>query len=248
MEPDPVGADLAGRVAVVTGGGNGIGAAVAERLAARGAGVVVVDRDGAAAARVAARVGGTAIRADLATQEGTKVAVARALAVHGRIDLVHLNAGMLSGVHDLAALDVERYRRVVGLNVDAVVFGIQAALPSLVREGGAVLVTASVAGLTPFELDPLYAMTKHAVVGLVLSLAGPLREQGVRIAALCPDFVDTGFIGAHREMVAAGGRALLAVGEVADAAVAALVDGVGGPVTVLLPGRPAHEHTVAEVG
>ncbi|MER7168998.1 SDR family NAD(P)-dependent oxidoreductase [Micromonospora sp. NPDC000207] len=237
----------AGRVAVVTGGGNGIGAAVAARLAAEGAGVVVVDRDGAAARRVAGQIGGTAIRADLATPEGTATAFARAEAAYGRIDLVHLNAGMLCGEPDLVRLDLDRYRSTMGVNVDAVVFGVRACVPALERAGGgAVLVTSSIAGLTPFDLDPVYAMTKHAVVGLVRALADGLHERGIRIAALCPDFVDTGFVEPYRGALAGAGE-MLTVDAVAAAAVTELTAGRPGTVLVLRADRPPYPYAFAPV-
>ncbi|WP_407567209.1 SDR family oxidoreductase [Polymorphospora sp. A560] len=238
------GTPLAGRVALVTGGGNGIGAAVARRLSAAGAAVVVADRDGAAARSVAAEVGGTAVRADLAAPEGTRTAFARAEAVHGRLDLVHLNAGMLSGTPDLTELDEARYRAVTGVNIDAVVFGVRAAIPALRRAGGgAVLVTSSIAGLTGFDLDPVYAMTKHAVVGLVRALAPSLAGQGIRISAICPDFVDTGFLGPHRHLVTGG--PMLTADAVAEAVLGELADGESGRLLVLRAGQPPAPYVFA---
>jgi NAD(P)-dependent dehydrogenase (short-subunit alcohol dehydrogenase family) len=240
--------DLAGRVALVTGGGNGIGAAVVTRLAAAGAAVAVVDRDGSAARRVAAATGGTAVRADLATPDGTRAAFARAEAAHGRIDLVHLNAGTICGEPDLTRLDPDRYRSTMALNVDAVVHGVQMAVPALERAGGgAILVTSSIAGLTPFDLDPVYAMTKHAVIGLVRALAPGLAERGIRLAALCPDFVDTGFVAPYRAALTAAGPGLLTPEVVAEAAVAELTGGAAGRIVVVRPDREPYPYTFAPV-
>jgi NAD(P)-dependent dehydrogenase (short-subunit alcohol dehydrogenase family) len=240
---------LTGRVAVVTGGGNGIGAAVARRLAAAGAAVVIVDRDGAAARSVAASIGGTAVKADLASPDGSRTAFARAEAVHGRIDLVHLNAGIMSGTPNLADLDLDRYRAVIGVNIDAVVFGVQAAIPALGRVGGgAILVTSSIAGLTEFDLDPVYAMTKHAVIGLVRALATQLARRGVRIGALCPDFVDTGFFGPHRQLLLASGHPMLTAEAVAEAAYAELTGGTSGGITVLRQGGVPTPYEFAPAG
>jgi NAD(P)-dependent dehydrogenase (short-subunit alcohol dehydrogenase family) len=239
---------LTDRVAVVTGGGNGIGAAVVRRLAAHGAAVVAVDRDGAAARSVAAAAGGTAIKADVTTPEANRSVFARAEAVYGRVDLVHLNAGVICGEPDLVRLDLERYRATTAVNIDAVVFGIQATLPALARAGGgAILVTSSIAGLTPFDLDPVYAMTKHAVIGLVRALAGQLEAAGVRIAALCPDFVDTGFLGPHRELLTGTGAPMLTADAVAEAAVSELSGGKPGTILVVRPGRGPLPYVFAPV-
>lgn len=225
------------RVALVTGGAGGIGAQVARHLAALGATVVVVDRDGPGAHAVATEIGGSAIETDLTVPTASGEAVAEALRRHGRLDLVHLNAGALCGEPDISRVEPERYQAVRALNLDAVWYGIHAAVPALRRRGGgAVLVTASMAGLSEFEFDPVYAMTKHAVIGLVRSLALPLATQGVRISALCPSFVDTAFLGPFRAMFAAAGYQLMDPAAVAEAAVAELINGEPGRVLVVRPG------------
>ncbi len=91
------------------------------------------------------------------------------------------------------AMTIERYRRMMGVNVDGIVFGLQALLPRL-QTGASIVVTASLAGITPYAIDPLYAMSKHAVVGLVRSLAPTLAERDIRINALCPGGIDTAII------------------------------------------------------
>jgi NAD(P)-dependent dehydrogenase (short-subunit alcohol dehydrogenase family) len=176
------------------------------------------------------------------------MAFARAEAIHGRIDLLHLNAGALSGTPDVTQVNADHYRSVTGINIDAVFFGVQAAVPALTRAGGgSILVTSSIAGLTAFDLDPVYAMTKHAVIGLVRALAGTLSRQGIRISAICPDFVDTGFFGTHRQMLAGAGFQMLTAEEVAEAAVAELTDGAAGRLLVVRHGRPPAEHVFAAV-
>ncbi|MEM7217108.1 MAG: SDR family oxidoreductase [Pseudomonadota bacterium] len=113
---------------------------------------------------------------------------------------VHLNAGIQIAPpnaplaeYRFAALDVERYRRMMGVNVDGVVFGLSHLLP-LMPDGGRIVVTSSLAGVTPYGVDPLYAMSKHAVSGLVRSLADELAERDIRINAICPGGIDTGII------------------------------------------------------
>ena len=95
--------------------------------------------------------------------------------------------------YQLEATTLERYRRMMSVNVDGVVFGLQTLLP-LLAPGAAIVVTASLAGVTPYAIDPLYAMSKHAVVGLVRSLAPELSRRGIRIHALCPGAVATEII------------------------------------------------------
>ena len=90
-------------------------------------------------------------------------------------------------------MSIERYRRMMAVNIDGVVFGLQALLP-LLPSGSAVVVTASLAGITPYAIDPLYAMSKHAVVGLVRSLAPTLAKRDITINAICPGGIDTGII------------------------------------------------------
>jgi NAD(P)-dependent dehydrogenase (short-subunit alcohol dehydrogenase family) len=90
-------------------------------------------------------------------------------------------------------MQMERYRRMMGVNVDGVVFGLQTLLPIL-KSGASIVVTASLAGVTPYSVDPLYSMSKHAVVGLVRSLGPTLAERDIRISALCPGGIDTGII------------------------------------------------------
>ena len=115
-------------------------------------------------------------------------------------DRVFLNAGIQIAPPDapladyqFSAMQHDRYRLMMGVNVDGVVFGLEALLPVLAG-GSAIVVTASLAGVTPYPVDPLYSMSKHAVVGLVRSLAPTLAERSIRINALCPGGIDTGII------------------------------------------------------
>ncbi|MGD9989339.1 SDR family NAD(P)-dependent oxidoreductase, partial [Pseudonocardia sp.] len=116
--------DLGGRVALVTGGASGIGEAAARLLAGAGAQVVVVDRDEVGARRVADDVGGRAHAADVSAPAAMAEAVAAAEDTFGRLDVVLLNVGMTSGQDGVTGLDVDGYRRIVGVNVDHVVFGV----------------------------------------------------------------------------------------------------------------------------
>jgi NAD(P)-dependent dehydrogenase (short-subunit alcohol dehydrogenase family) len=145
-----------GRVALVTGGGNGIGAAVVRRLAAGGASVVVADLDLAAAETVAATVGGLAVRCDVSSLEDNLAAVAAALETFGGLDIAVLNAGVSAGCTVGDDFDLAHYRRLIGANVDGPVFGLHAAWPAMRERGGDVIVTSSMAALAAVPVDALY--------------------------------------------------------------------------------------------
>lgn len=192
--------DLTGRVALVTGGASGIGAAAVDRLVAAGAQVVVVDLDAEGAAVVAEKAGGLAFPADVTDPSAMPAAVAAAEERYGRLDVVLLNAGVTGGQSGTEDLDLAGYRRVVGVNLDHVVFGLSAAVPALRRSGGGrVVATASLAGLVELPGDALYTATKHAVVGYVRSAAATLAAEGIRVNAVCPGFADTPLIAGVRE-------------------------------------------------
>ena len=132
--------DLSGKVALVTGGASGIGAATVGRLVAAGAQVAVADRDADGATAVAEPSGGLALPGDVTDPEAMPAAVAAVEERFGRLDVVFLNAGMTSGQSGVFDLDVEGYRRIMGVNLDHVVFGLSAAVPALRRAGGGTVV------------------------------------------------------------------------------------------------------------
>jgi NAD(P)-dependent dehydrogenase (short-subunit alcohol dehydrogenase family) len=225
-------------VALVTGGAGGFGRAFARLLADRGHAVVVADLDGEGAARVAREVGGTPVRADVSRPEDVAAAVRHAVDEHGRLDVVALNAGVTSGLGPLDPLDLAAYRRVVGVNQDAVVYGLDAAVPALrAGGGGKVVVTASLAGLVPMSADPLYTLTKTAVVAYVRAVGEPLAQVGVTVTALCPGYADTAILGPLREPLAAAGLPLLAADEVGEAFLRVLDGGAPGEAWFVQPGR-----------
>ena len=182
-------ADFDNKICLVTGGASGIGRATCEALAARGAHVVVTDIDETAGRGVAAAVGGEFAHLDVSDRDGWTHVVSEIVGVHGGLDLVHLNAGVTTfpaaggdfPAFDIAAMPADAYRRATGANIDGVVFGVSATVPALENQGGgAIVVTASVAGLITWEVDPVYTMTKHAVVGLVRcarTVPRPARES-----------------------------------------------------------------------
>jgi NAD(P)-dependent dehydrogenase (short-subunit alcohol dehydrogenase family) len=196
--------DLTGKVAVITGGASGIGAATAQRLAALGATTVVADVDDERGEEVARELG-EAHRyrhLDVSDLDGWRRLLDEIASELGGLDIVHLNAGVMATavgaptIDDPAALLSEQgYQRVKTVNVDGVVFGIMAALPHLEAKGGGdIVVTASEAGLTPLTIDPLYSLSKHAVVGLVRSLGPALSSRSVRVNCVCPGGIDTAIV------------------------------------------------------
>jgi NAD(P)-dependent dehydrogenase (short-subunit alcohol dehydrogenase family) len=220
---------------LVTGGASGIGAAAARLLAARGSAVAIVDRDADGAARVAGEVGGIAVTADVTDPTSVERAVAEAEEQLGGLDTVLLNAGITSGQSGVADLDLDGYRRILGVNVDHVVYGLVAAVPALRRSGGGTIVaTASLAGLVPVPADPIYALTKHAVVGYVRSAGPVLEPEGIRVNAVCPGFADTPLIAHAKESF--GDFPLLTAEDVAAAIGGVLDRGKPGECWFVQPG------------
>ncbi len=184
-----------GAVAVVTGAGNGLGRASAERLSAEGASVVVVDVNGESAERVSAGLAGPsiAVQADISTEEGVQRYIDAAAAEFGRIDLHHLNAGIFGSFAALPDLSVDDFERVMAVNVRGQFLGLRAAFRRFREQGGtgSIVVTASIASLTgSADLLP-YVTSKHAVAGLIHGAAmygGPL---GIRVNGVAPGIVPT---------------------------------------------------------
>jgi NAD(P)-dependent dehydrogenase (short-subunit alcohol dehydrogenase family) len=183
---------LAGKVAVVTGGASGIGQAVARRLDAEGAKVVVADLDGAedVAASLQDAIG---VRADVSREADVDGYMHAALERFGRVDLHHLNAGISGTLSPIPEIEVDEFDAVLAVNVRGVFLGLRAAFRQFAAQGsgGAVVTTASISGLRgSADLVP-YHTAKHAVVGLTSSAAiygGPL---GVRVNAVAPGIVPT---------------------------------------------------------
>jgi len=205
------------RVALITGAAGGFGRALTETLTARGTKVVACDVDEAAGNELAEATGALFVACDVSDPEQNEAAVAVAVAEYGGLDMAFLNAGVAFGTQLGEGFDPAAYRRAMGVNIDGVVFGVNAVLPAMkARGGGAIVATASLAGLTPVPMDPVYAANKHAVVGLVRSLGPVLAADGIRINAVCPGFAETAIIGPIRELLLSEGLPIIPVRDVIE--------------------------------
>jgi NAD(P)-dependent dehydrogenase (short-subunit alcohol dehydrogenase family) len=183
------------KVAIVTGAGKGLGRAIAERLGAEGATVVVSDIDLAAAEKVAADVpGATALACDVREEEQVKALVAQTVEQHGGLHIMVPNAGV-GRPEALLAMDLAAWRAVTSVNLDGVFLSIRYAAPAIIESGGGTIVTlASVTATTGSPLIGHYAAAKAAVVNLTKTAATEFRPHGVRVNALLPGFIDTDLV------------------------------------------------------
>ncbi|HET6956009.1 MAG TPA: SDR family oxidoreductase [Vicinamibacterales bacterium] len=182
---------VAGKVVVVTGGGNGIGRALCRRFQADGAkAVVVADLNAAAAAKVADEIGGIAVEVDVSREPDVARLVQHAIAQHGGIDLFCSNAGIaING--DEHTPDAE-WTRCWNVHVMAHVFAARAVVPHMLsRGGGYLLQTVSAAGLLSHPQSATYAVSKHASLAFAEWLSMTYGDRGIRVSALCPQGVRT---------------------------------------------------------
>ena len=237
--------ELAGRVALVTGGANGIGRALCERFAVEGArGVAVVDLSLDAASAVAAGLGdvGLALAADVAVEADIRAAIDATEARFGPIDLLVCNAG-IGAMQGVDAPD-DVWQRVWDVNLMAHVRAIRTVLPGMVARGeGYILTTASAAGLLMNLGDAPYTVTKHAAVALAEWVAVTHGDDGIKVSCLCPQGVNTDLLRAAS--VGTAGAVVLAQGtiepeDVADAVIAGLAE----ERFLILPHPEVHDHQV----
>jgi NAD(P)-dependent dehydrogenase (short-subunit alcohol dehydrogenase family) len=200
--------------ALVTGSAGGIGSAIVAKLRSEGFQVQELD-----------------------LVNGFDVSDPEAWEHIGSVDLACLNAGVVTGDGEITTLTDEQYRRALSVNVDGVVFGVRR-LDRVMPKGSTIVVTASLAGLTAIPDDPIYGLTKHAVVGFVRSVADQLAGRGIRIQAVCPGWADTPLTtNGFRDELRERGYRLLQPFEVAEGVWSAYRSEGTGEAWVVQPGR-----------
>jgi len=183
---------MAGRICLITGGAGSIGRAAAAAFLAQGARVMLVDRDAAALAAVAAEIGADYVAADVTRGDEAARYVAETVARLGPIDVVFANAGVFGVVSPVQDYPEEVFDQVLAVSVRGAFLAAKHAVPQM-RNGGAIIIMSSVMGLTADPGVAAYATAKHAVVGLMRVLAKELAPRRIRVNTIHPGPVDNGF-------------------------------------------------------
>jgi NAD(P)-dependent dehydrogenase (short-subunit alcohol dehydrogenase family) len=191
--------DLSGRCAVVTGGAHGIGRALAERLAAQGARVVIADVNAERAQKIATRVDGRAVLCDVGDPDAVADLVLQAEAAFGPVHVFCSNAGISDRGPDLGS-SVDQVRTIVDVNLLAHVWAAQQVVPGMVERGGGYIVqTISSASLITGPSGMGYTLTKHGALGFAEWLALNYAHLGIVVTCLCPNAVNTGMLGRNED-------------------------------------------------
>lgn len=189
--------DFNGKVAIVTGGGSGIGEAIVKELAAGGAKVVVADRDQAGIDRVVAAVkasGGnaTGFAIDVASAEQNAAMVAFAEKTYGGLNLAVNNAGIGGPAAQTGDYPLDGWKTVIDINLNGVFYGLRYEIPAILKSGGGSIVNmASILGTVGFATAVAYTSAKHALLGMTKVAAMEYAAKGVRVNAVGPGFIDT---------------------------------------------------------
>ncbi|MEV4346456.1 SDR family NAD(P)-dependent oxidoreductase [Actinoplanes sp. NPDC049596] len=212
--------EFAGKVAIVTGGGSGIGEATAVLLARRGAKVVVADWDAEAAERVAKQIGDAAIpyAVDVSDPQGCAAMVHATVEAFGRLDVAVNNAGVGGPQALTGDYPLDGWELVIGVNLSGVFYSMRAEIPAMLASGGGSIVNmASILGKVGFGMAVAYVAAKHGVVGMTKSAAIEYAQQGIRINSVGPGFIDTPLLATADQEVIAGVSALHPLGRLGRA-------------------------------
>jgi glucose 1-dehydrogenase len=198
-------------VALVTGGGNGIGAATARVLAARGARVVVADIDGAAAEAMAAEVDGLAVTVDVTDDASVAAMVSAAVSHFGRVDCACNIAGIAPDAKPFVDHSLAEWQRTIDVDLTGVFLCMQHELRQMLAQetGGAIVNMASAAGLVPAPGQPQYTAAKHGVLGLTKQAAQEYARNHIRVNAVLPGQTETAPMRAYLEAQPDAGERML---------------------------------------
>ena len=185
--------ELTGKVALITGAGGAIGGTTAQLMAARGAAIVAVDRDEAALAALAADIPScTRVVADVTDESAVQNYVAEAISAHGQIDIFFNNAGIEGHFHPINEYPTDAFRKIVDINLIGAFLDYKHVIPHMLAAGkGSIIVTSSVGGLIGTPFICAYTATKHAVLGLMRSVAAECGAAGVRSNAVNPGPIES---------------------------------------------------------
>ena len=180
---------LDGKAAVITGGGTGIGAAIARRFAAEGCRVMIAGRRREVLEKIAADIGGLAVVADVAREADVAALMARCDEAWGQLDILVNNAGVTGPISPAAVMDMAAWDETFAINVRGVLLCIKHAVPLLKHRGGAIINMSSVMGLRGYPNRSAYTASKFAVIAITESVAHEVGQLGIRVNALCPGAV-----------------------------------------------------------